>query len=606
MRGDRRLFSAVVFLSLGGLQCNPWHPSDQPCPDRAAAPLPAFPALLPPGTEELPPGALPALDLTPPAAPVGLRVSPVPVKVADYILHWTLSGSGPVVARCAIYESDAPITEENRATALRWLVEGPAVHGPINLQSETGVRHFRVAAISEAGVEGALSEELPIDTTPRLLIDLQYYYSPYHLVATWTLGDSAMDLRTADIPGLQSAECAEWSPDGRFLAFVGHGPVNGQTAPPSLYLAPAVGAAQRVSHPLADALGVPAFAWSPAGDRIGLLLASCADCGARQALLRPSTGELTEIPGEQAAYNPRWSPDGHWFCFTNADGLHTAASAENPPNRLTPYVSSYDWSPVSSRIAVYTDIDVDNDNDVAIVYPQGGPYDILEATMPDNITVKWSPDGRWLAVNRLHVSAGSSIHLMPAGGGSPVPVSDLMQVTPDILNFRWSPDSKRFGFLNREDYNIALYLCVINEGVVGSPYDPLPGRSVGFFAWSPDGQRIAFTPGWGSTPPDNRVYVARLDGSAPYQVSVPSMQGDVTRIIWSPDGSKIAYTAGSFKFTHPPLGYYDYRSYVVSSEGGPSTQVPHPGVGYDAARTLESWAPLGGRQGIGGLVSPVY
>jgi Tol biopolymer transport system component len=117
----------------------------------------------------------------------------------------------------------------------------------------------------------------------------------------------------------------------------------------------------------------------------------------------------------------------------------------------------------------------------------------------------WSPDGVRVAFT-LNCSFGSP----PSGDGAP-----LCDQRSGIWLLDWLGDRRQL-----------------------TSFFGLDPHSLGGFAWSPDGSRIAFArPG-----NEGGLYVANADGTGPALLPGTAAAGSSTPV-WSPDGSRIAYAA---------------------------------------------------------------
>jgi TolB protein len=115
-------------------------------------------------------------------------------------------------------------------------------------------------------------------------------------------------------------------------------------------------------------------------------------------------------------------------------------------------------------------------------------------------------------------------------------------------------------------------------GMDGGPPTPHPwlAPNVQAVAWSPDGERIAFT---GFNPA--AVFVARADGSGVVQLT-DTVDGSTGYAAWSPRGDRISYLDG---------GLADYGLYLMNHDGT-GKQRPQGG---DSAFPGASWSPDGTR-----------
>ncbi|MFH0794826.1 MAG: hypothetical protein V2A74_12430, partial [bacterium] len=100
-----------------------------------------------------------------PSAPTHLRIVPSLRAAPFRRLMWNVEDFAGTT-NFVVHESSAPITDDNKASALKRFVSTTELE--LAFYGNSGVRHFRVAAVNFAGVEGALSNEFALDTTLRL------------------------------------------------------------------------------------------------------------------------------------------------------------------------------------------------------------------------------------------------------------------------------------------------------------------------------------------------------------------------------------------------------------------------------------------------------
>jgi Tol biopolymer transport system component len=186
--------------------------------------------------------------------------------------------------------------------------------------------------------------------------------------------------------------------------------------------------------------------------------------------------------------------------------------------------------------------------------------------------IAWSPDGRSIAVTS-GVDLVQTISIVPTDGGAGreldvgIPASGPQGRHPDgrELLFRGATPSG-FGLLAVRPDGTGLRPITGSNGL--NEHDAL------FFAWSPDGNHVAYQ--WSDRDGPQLIYVVSADGGTPRAITKVESLGP----LWSPDGRWIAYVDGS-----DPSGT---RVAVVASDGsGPVVQGP-PDEGVDFV-----WAPDG-------------
>ncbi|MGC1486144.1 MAG: S9 family peptidase [Candidatus Acidiferrum sp.] len=266
----------------------------------------------------------------------------------------------------------------------------------------------------------------------------------------------------------------------------------------------------------------------------------------------------------KSAFNPEISPDG---------------------TRVVYEVSRTNWE--------------DNafERDLWIVDTAKGEGHQLTTSKKSSTNAAWSPDGEWIAF--LSDRPGQipktpegkkQIYVISADGGE---ARQLTNVETGVNIFAWSPDSKRLAFSAEDpesktmkdrkekygeydvvhaDYTMS-HLWTLEIPTAESAALPEPQRltegaafSVGEFAWSPDGTRIAFSaqrdPDLISAETADIYVVAMSDRKVKHIVSTP---GPDSNPRWSPDGKQIAYeTADGSKY----FFYTNMKIAVVDADGG--------------------------------------
>ncbi|HEV7643630.1 MAG TPA: S9 family peptidase [Pyrinomonadaceae bacterium] len=127
---------------------------------------------------------------------------------------------------------------------------------------------------------------------------------------------------------------------------------------------------------------------------------------------------------------------------------------------------------------------------------------------------------------------------------------------------------KRLSFLLLLTVLSAIYVSA--QGPVWTVDDLLHGKRVSDPQVSPDGQWVAYTVGdlnWDGNRYVNQVYVARIGGGTPQQVTKTD-KGAASQPRWSPDGKRIAYVTGGQLWTMKPDGSDTVQITTLSSGAG--------------------------------------
>jgi dipeptidyl aminopeptidase/acylaminoacyl peptidase len=288
----------------------------------------------------------------------------------------------------------------------------------------------------------------------------------------------------------------------------------------------------------------------------------------------------------KSAFNPKISPDGR---------------------RVVYELQSANWE------------DNSFDRNLWIADIANGEVRQLTSAKKSSTGAGWSPDGKWIAFvsDRPAQMSGSTadkkqLYVISAEGGE---AQQLSKSENDVGGFEWAPDSRRIAFAAADpepktlkdrkekygeysvvhaDYQMAhLWTMDLPDGTTNAAPEAKrltegEAFSVGSFAWSPDGTRIAFG---AQQDPDlissfsNDIYIVTVTDKAVKKIV--STRGPDTNPKWSPDGKKIAYqTAAGSKYFY----YTNGRIAVVPAEGGTPEVVT---AAFDEDPELIDWGPDG-------------
>jgi dipeptidyl aminopeptidase/acylaminoacyl peptidase len=317
----------------------------------------------------------------------------------------------------------------------------------------------------------------------------------------WTIGSTGGEPKRLTST-LRFKRQPRWSKDGKWIAFT-----TIQDNGNSDLRAVAVDGQSVLT--LTDSLAQDEeFAWSPDSRQI----AFTQRIGPQTSIMSVELeGSVVHKLADSSASNLRWSPDGKWIAFV-ADLLQPQdESRENldifvipsdggAPRLLTPGTprfrdTSPDWAPDSRRI-VYTSNEKGFSN-LIILETQNGTRRVLTTGNADFLAPSWSPNGMMIAYVR-HESSFFHVHTISVADGMTVRISDR--------------DGTNGG------YSIAYS---------GNSTGPS-----GMLEWSPDGKRIAFTHSDPARTSD--IWVAAPDNPHPIQLtnSMPEDLRRESRFIW--------------------------------------------------------------------------
>ena len=259
------------------------------------------------------------------------------------------------------------------------------------------------------------------------------------------------------------------------------------------------------------------------------------------------------------------------------------------------------------------------DRNLWIVDVATGESHALTSAKKSSTNAAWSPDGKWIAFIsdrpgqiKDTPEGKKQLYVISADGGE---AQQITKTENDVNAFDWAPDSRRIAFsmsdpepktlkdrkekygeysVVHSDYQMAhLWLIDLPDNSANAAPEAKrltegDAFSVGSFAWSPDGTRIAFSAQKDSdliSSFSEDIYVVKIaDKSVKKIVDTP---GPDTNPKWSPDGKKIAFeTAAGAKFFY----YTNVKIAVVPAEGGTPQILTEA---FDEDPGLVGWGPDG-------------
>ena len=150
----------------------------------------------------------------------------------------------------------------------------------------------------------------------------------------------------------------------------------------------------------------------------------------------------------------------------------------------------------------------------------------------------WSPDGSRLAFIAAAASDRSEIFVIPAGGGTPIQITDhgvrRVNYSPS-----WSPDGSRIAYVSREFERGDPALMVVDAEPGAQPVrDYTAPRHIDSAAWTPHGTQIVFSQ-WEDPWPNSWLYLVPITGGDAHPVVDDPSKNYAP--CWSPDGEWIAF-----------------------------------------------------------------
>jgi dipeptidyl aminopeptidase/acylaminoacyl peptidase len=320
-----------------------------------------------------------------------------------------------------------------------------------------------------------------------------------------------------------------------------------------------------------------------------------------------------------------------WLLVLSAGAQETAKNAKAAASTTPTIDQSLEWnSAFSPKISpdgkrVVYEVQKANweenafDRNLWIADVANGESHALTSAKKSSTNAEWSPDGKWIAF--LSDRPGQikdtpegkkQLYVISADGGE---AQQITKTETDVNAFDWAPDSKRIAFsmpdpepktlkdrkekygeysVVHSDYQMAHLWTIdlpdnsANAATEAKRLTEGDAFSVGSFAWSPDGTRIAFSAQRDSdliSSFSEDIYVVKLaDKSVKKIVDTP---GPDSNPKWSPDGKQIAFeTAAGAKFFY----YTNAKIAVVPAEGGAPQILTEA---FDEDPGLVGWGPDG-------------
>jgi len=391
----------------------------------------------------------------------------------------------------------------------------------------------------------------------------------------------------------KSSHDAQWSPDGKWIAFLSNRPAPMAGSPADktqLYEMPLDGGEAQQLTKMEN--GVDDFKWAPDSKRIAIT----AETPETKAMK-----DRKESFGEYHVFHADYEMAHLWLLDlprTDAAG-NTPAPAE--PRLLTQgetfSVNSFSFSPDGTRIAFSAQRDPDlisgfSEDIYTVAVADGAVKKLIETPGPDS-DPHWSPDGSQIAYatsngSKFYFYANQRIAVVDSNGGAPRVLTLNFDEDPNLLE--WGPDGIYFEALQKTTSSLFL----LDPKTGATKKIDTPGSEIaGQFSFSKDFKRAAYR-GTGANE-YAEIYSSDLPSTSPTQLTHAGEQlkgFDTARrevVQWkSGDGTVIEGVL------YKPADFDPHKRYplLVVIHGGP-TGIDMPMINADRYYPMERFVAKG-------------
>jgi dipeptidyl aminopeptidase/acylaminoacyl peptidase len=354
---------------------------------------------------------------------------------------------------------------------------------------------------------------------------------------------------------------AQWSPDGRTIAFLSRRPAADLT---QIHLIPVNGG--EATRLTSAENAVLAFRWSPDGRQIAY------------TVVDPKTKEEQEAERK----GQDWVVADRNYKHVRLHAIEVATKQSHVVTTGAITVHDFDWSPDGQRLVIAAaDTPAVDDSymrrKLQTVPASGGAVTLVATTAGKLTHPRWSPDGKWIAwlgATALNDPFAGSVFVAPATGGAAENLTPGYEGSANWLAWRpGAPGTIVFTAIERQDTKAyALEMAGLTPRPAASQRTPLPMGNIAIasgLSFSRDGKVVGFAGDTATHPPDvfiidGATAMKRVTTSNPQLDGVAVGQQEVVR--WkAADGLDIEGVVVK------PVGYRPGTRYplVMQPHGGP-------------------------------------
>ena len=379
----------------------------------------------------------------------------------------------------------------------------------------------------------------------------------------------------------KSSTNPKWSPDGRSVAFTSTRKDNKN----NLYVLRLNGGE---AEPVTDLKGsISDFEWSPDGSSIAY------------AMTDAKTED--EEKNDKGRNDFRWIDENLKMSRLYIVQLAKDANGKREPRKLTSEnynVSGFDWSP-DGKSLVFSFVKTPGANDwttsdVSVLDVASGKISVLANTIAAENSPRFSPDGRWIAMNVTDIpvrwAQSGTINVFPAAGGSPKQMAKSLDGQPNIIG--WSADGTKIYFSEAKGTGTSVYEANVEAGTITQAHTA--DAVISGINLSDKANVFGMVIQNADHPPE--AFIAKITDKMPTQIS--NANGDVAKmpvgktdvIRWkSTDGREIegllTYPLGYVAGTKVPM--------ILNIHGGPAGVFQQSYIGGRGVYPIATFAAKG-------------